>query len=213
MKEFLKKIARSQRWMIRFYFEKKYFKKDPYLLETSDFGKRKLDQVNGIIQELPSENTQKVIEVGCGEGILANMAAEKFRDYLGVDISRTALKRAKERNQSHANLKFEANDFFQMNLEDGHYDLMIFSEVFFYFSLEELAPVPEKIEKALKADGVLLLVHCRANGGDDDSGTMVKAFGAKTIHDMFIDKDYYVLEQDLWDEEYRITVLRPKVQS
>lgn len=205
IKEKLKKIARKQRWLIRYYFNRKYAENDPYYLTTSDFEQNKMDHVVKVLKEYTPKD--KVMEVGCGEGILANLIAKDVGIYEGFDISQNAIRRAIERNKENTNVSFSTRDFYKMKLTENHYDVMIFSEVLFYFSLEELKPLPNKVIKALKPGAYLVLVHCRATG-DDDSGNMIKDYGAKTIHDLFIHSEAYELLQDEWDENYRISVLK-----
>ncbi len=164
-----------------------------------------MEHVVRVLKEYSPKDT--MMEVGCGEGILANLIAGDIGQYEGFDISQKAITRAIERNKNHANVSFQVRDFYKMSLPEKHYDVMIFSEVLFYFSLEELQPIPGKIFEALKPNAYLVLVHCRATG-DDESGNMIKDYGAKTIHDLFVHFREFELMQDEWDENYRITVLK-----
>lgn len=68
-----------------------------------------------IIKELNNKKNIKVLEVGCGIGILSNLLAKKgFKTY-GFDISKTAIKKAKKKYKR-KNLKFFVSNFDNLDL-------------------------------------------------------------------------------------------------
>lgn len=84
-----------------------------------------------------------VIDVGCGEG----EASQYFKNYVGIDWSKVAMKRANERFGN----KFKCKD-----IEDvkEHYDYALLSQVF-----EHLEKPKEYIEKIKKvADNVIVIL-------------------------------------------------------
>src|SRR5438067_1661556 len=79
----------------------------------------------------------------------------------GIDVSATAILRAR-RQYSHI-------DFFVCDLRElerlafplHSFDLIVCSQVLYYFAWEEAAEILSKLEKLLKPDGVLLVAaHC-----------------------------------------------------
>lgn len=81
-----------------------------------------------ITQYLGGDRT--ILEIGCGEGILqARMAPGSYSRFLGIDISKVAVRRA-------ARLSDQTTDYRAANMETyiprGKYDLIIFNEVLYY---------------------------------------------------------------------------------
>lgn len=69
-----------------------YWTNDPTEIKDS------IDKLNGFLEcyRLLSQDT-KIIEFGCGEGHIAQYLTERGYEYLGVDLSPSAIEKAKER--------------------------------------------------------------------------------------------------------------------
>ncbi len=98
---------------------------------------------------------KNVIEVGCGLGYFTNLLQKGCGDskIVGVDISETAVKKAKE--------KFPEIDFYQGEVKDldtifdlEQYDGIVFAEILWYI-LDDLDDVLEKLKK--KFNGILII--------------------------------------------------------
>lgn len=73
----------------------------------------------------------RVLDVGCGEGVLSDYLTEKQRkQYLGIDVSKEAIKIANQRREG---LNFLQTDALTFVPPDGvTYDVIIFNEMLYY---------------------------------------------------------------------------------
>lgn len=95
-----------------------------------------------------------LLDIGCGEGIIPRFLGEdSYSEYLGIDISKTAVQRA-EKTLGSEKTRFIASDCSDVTL-DKQYDVIMFCE-----SLNCMAN-PEKVvpyyEQYLKDDGLFII--------------------------------------------------------
>lgn len=82
----------------------------------------------------PLKNIKSVIDIGCGEGFVINCL-----DYLkitGVDISRNALRIAKEKNPE---CEFCSGSIYEISFKENSFDLVIATEVLEHLERPDLA--------------------------------------------------------------------------
>jgi SAM-dependent methyltransferase len=93
-----------------------------------------------------------ILEIGCGDGILAErLSAGSYGQFLGVDISETAIARAQR--LADARHRFVAADA-ATYVPDARFDLIVFNEVLEYF--DDPLAVVQRYEAFLTDDGLLL---------------------------------------------------------
>lgn len=95
----------------------------------------------------------KILDVGCGEGLLLNfLNISQVENYLGIDISDVAIARAAPR--SSRNIQFAA-----MNIEDaaldGDYSIIVVNECAYYF--RNLVATMRKMRERLRDDGYIIV--------------------------------------------------------
>lgn len=114
-------------------------------LDTGHFGMRMLKKL--------AKNSKNILDLGCGEGTRLNyLTAGKTRG-VGVDISETAIRLAKEK---YPKLKFIKADLEKLPLKDEIFDL-----TYFAFVLEHLISPEKAIIEAIrvtKKGGYLVLI-------------------------------------------------------
>lgn len=138
------------------YFEAVYrANPDPWNFETSEYEHAKYART---LAALPQERYARALEVGCSIGVLSAMLAERAGQLLSVDVNEQALARARERNRERANVTFERRRL-PDEAPDGPFDLMVFSEVGYYFSRADLERVLDVLLERLAPGGDLVLVH------------------------------------------------------
>ena len=140
----------------RDYFDALYAERpDPWELSTSDYEKAKYADT---LAALDGRRFRSAAEVGCAIGELTAVLAPSCDAYLGVDVAEAALAQARRRNADAPHVRFERLAF-PDEAPAGSFDLIVLSEVLYYFSRADLARVAAWVERALTADGVVLAVH------------------------------------------------------
>lgn len=108
---------------------KKYNSKNPLMgIVIANFIKNLKETV------APLENINKVIDIGCGEGFVINCL--EIPNITGVDISRNALRIAKEKNPG-CNLC--SGSIYDISFKENSFDLVIATEVLEHLEKPELA--------------------------------------------------------------------------
>ncbi len=138
------------------YFDALYARDpDPWGLATRDYERAKYEDT---VSALEGRRFHRAVEVGCAIGELTARLAPWCDDLLGVDIAEAALAQARARSAGASHIRFA-----RLTLPDqtppGRFDLIVLSEVLYYFSRDDLARVADWVCSALEPGGVALLVH------------------------------------------------------
>ena len=138
------------------YFEAVYRERDdPWNFATSPYEKEKYAAT---LAALPAERYRSGFEIGCSIGVLTEMLAERCDLLLAVDLSERALAIAGERLANHDHVHL-ARLRLPQQFPAADYDLIILSEVGYYWSYADLDTAIAKISAAMRAGGTLILVH------------------------------------------------------
>ena len=149
-------IMRKSKSLDRAYFESLYQKdEDPWNFATSPYEQAKYDHT---LKALGNEPARRGLEVGCSIGVLTERLAERCERLIATDISQTALDQARRRCADLANVDFKlvasAVESF-----DGPFDLIVLSEVVYYWDEDDIVQVAHRLKDAMTPDGRLLMVH------------------------------------------------------
>jgi predicted TPR repeat methyltransferase len=128
---------------------------DPWQFETSPYEHEKYETSIGALAGRPY---RRAFEVGCANGVLTMRLAAICDELLSVDVSSTALATARTRNEQRAHVEFQEM-VFPGQTPNGSFDLIILSEVVYYWSSGDIATAAAWISQRLEAGGDLLLVH------------------------------------------------------
>lgn len=138
------------------YFDRVYeANADPWSFESSPYER---DKYTATMAALPSERYKSAFEIGCSIGVLTQLLAQRCDRLLSVDASELPLQRATVRLADAANVTLR-----QMNVPaefpDGPFDLIVLSEVGYYWAMPDLTRARQLIIDRLQPGGHLLLVH------------------------------------------------------
>ena len=117
------------------------------------------------VASLPRPRYGYGLEIGCSIGVLTQELAARCDRLLGVDISEAAIARARERLVEAPNVELQVSDVGK-GFPPGPFDLVVLSEVGYYFSPERLDAVLHDIEVSLTPEGTLIACHWRYRVGD-----------------------------------------------
>ena len=138
------------------YFDQVYqANRDPWNFETSPYERTKYAAT---LAALPRPHYAEAFEIGCSLGVLSAQLAPRCGHLLAVDVSEAALAQARARcaglPQVEIRLLRVPEEF-----PSPQFDLILLSEVGYYWSPADLARTADLLIAGLNAGGQLLLVH------------------------------------------------------
>ncbi len=128
---------------------------DPWKFATSDYEAEKYATT---IAALPNAHYRSALEIGGSIGVLTQKLAPYCDSLLSIDVSQLAQNEAIQRCQQLAQVRFEIMSFPQQ-FPDELFDLILVSEVGYYWGREDLKIAQQRILELLEIGGQLLLVH------------------------------------------------------
>ncbi|GAB7552124.1 SAM-dependent methyltransferase [Novosphingobium sp. 11B] len=138
------------------YFEEMFeHTEDPWDLESSDYERAKYADT---VRALGGRIYMNAFEIGCAKGILTQQLAPSCRDLLAVDVSTIALRAARARCVPLEHVSF-ANMAVPRLMPARSFDLVILSEVAYYWADEDLKRVSAWLGSHVRSGGDILLVH------------------------------------------------------
>ena len=180
------------------YFDDLYGRRDdPWGFATRWYEQRKRALTLAI---LPDEHYDTALEIGCSIGVLTEGLVTRTTDLLAVDVSQAAVDRARQRLGPLARIeRMDVAD----TIPDGPFDLIVLSEVGYYFDRQTLSGVLERIAAVLTPGGTLVACHWRHHVADypldgDTVHETIRDLGLNRIA-MHFEKDF-VLEAFSSDE-------------
>jgi cyclopropane fatty-acyl-phospholipid synthase-like methyltransferase len=148
-------MSRRRASLGRDYFQRLYAADaDPWNFATSLYEHQKYEATLAAI----GTGHRNALEIGCSIGVFTRRLARRCRHLLAVDIAETALAAARDRNEGQDNIEFR-----QMALPDelppSCFDLIVVSEVAYYWTLSDLDRFLDWLRVALTPGGRFVLVH------------------------------------------------------
>jgi SAM-dependent methyltransferase len=148
-------VSRRQERLSRDYFQGLYAADaDPWDFATSLYEQRKYEATLAAI----GSGHRNALEIGCSIGVFTRRLAARCRHLLAVDIAETALAAARQRNKAHSNIEFRQMELPE-ELPTGCFDLIVLSEVGYYWTLPDLDRFLDWLRIALTPGGRFVLVH------------------------------------------------------
>jgi SAM-dependent methyltransferase len=144
------------------FFEQLYQENpDPWQFATSEY---EAEKYAATLNALPRNLYKAGFEIGGSIGILTEKLARRCQSLLSVDVSQIAQTQAIDRCRHLHNIKFEL-----MSVPEAFpttsFDLIVLSEVGYYWSWDDLHKAQRLILDRLESQGHLLLVHWTADRG------------------------------------------------
>lgn len=144
-------------------FEQRYRDiSDPWDFATSSYERGKYDVT---IAALSHARYGSAFEPGCSIGELTARLALRCDHLLASDFAQTAVARARERCAHLPNVTVECANILDLPTEQS-FDLIVLSEVGYYFAAPVLADLAKKLSRSLAARGELLAVHWLGSSAD-----------------------------------------------
>jgi SAM-dependent methyltransferase len=156
----------------RRYFDEMYASDpDPWGFETSPYERRKYALT---MASLPKPRYRSVFEPGCSVGVLTEMLAARSDRLLATDVVPAALERAHSRLAAMAHVTIEPLAI-PKEWPPGQFDLIMLSEIAYYFSEADLGRVVALVVRATAPGAHVVGVHWRGETNYPLSGDRTHA--------------------------------------
>jgi len=139
------------------FFEKRYATtEDPWNLQTSSYELTKLQRTVQTVSRHRRGN--RVLDVGCGEGVLTELLAKLGMSVVAVDLSETAVARARRRCAPYPQVILLTRDGSLLELPE-RFDLIVLSEILYYFDSPTRAQLSQRLIDLLVNGGHVVAVN------------------------------------------------------
>jgi ubiquinone/menaquinone biosynthesis C-methylase UbiE len=148
----------------------KVYTEDYYLSDCTGFENWKLSggkvlepRLQRIVEELPSVNSKKVLDIGCGRGEMALYCAKQgAKSVTGIDYSKVAIKLANEAKKHYEKgirdkVNFKVGDGKDLKFKDKSIDAVLLTEVLEHIYPDEQRVMFKEIHRVLKGDGFVFI--------------------------------------------------------
>lgn len=136
-------------------FEQRYRSDaDPWAYETSGYERRKYAHTLQLAGPGPFSDA---LEMGCSIGVFTEMLAPRCERLVACDFSPTAVRAARSRTEKLPGVRVEQRDLAR-ELPQGEFDLVVCSEVLYYWDPAAVQATIDRVLTALRPGGALVTV-------------------------------------------------------
>jgi SAM-dependent methyltransferase len=180
----------------RDYFEDLYaHSTDPWDFETSDYEQRKYERT---LESLGERRFRRAFEAGSSIGVFTVMLAPRCEELLAVDTSEKAVEIASERLAEQSHVRVERRTLPE-EMPDGPFDLIVASEVLYYWPREVMLEALRRFEGILAPGGILVAVHWRKE-------TRTYPLQGDEVHELLVRHTRLANVRTIKEPEYRLDV-------
>ena len=184
----------------REYFEELYAgSEDPWSFETSEYERNKYERT---ISALGGRRFHRALEAGASIGVFTRMLADRCDELLAVDVSERAVAAASERLSGQGHVRVERRTLPE-EMPAGPFDLIVASEVLYYFPGEEMLAVLRGFERELAPGGALLAVHWRRE-------TKTYPLQGDQVHELLAQNTRLQNKETIVEPDYRLDLFEDK---
>jgi SAM-dependent methyltransferase len=180
----------------RDYFEDLYAESaDPWGFETSDYERKKYERT---LESLGGRRFRRAFEAGSSIGIFTVMLAPRCDELLAVDTSEKAVEIARERVAEQSHVRVERRTLPE-EIPEGPFDLIVASEVLYYWPREVVLEALRRFEATLAPGGILVAVHWRKE-------TKTYPLQGDEVHELLVGHTRLNDVMTIQEPEYRLDV-------
>ncbi len=129
--------------------------RDPWNVETSDYERRKRAAT---LAALPDGRFAHVLDIGCSTGVLTAELVPLADRLVAIDVAENALRAARSRVENGSHVTFVRGEV-PRDWPAGRFDLILFSEVLYFLSAEDVARASRRAWESLDPGGACLLIN------------------------------------------------------
>jgi SAM-dependent methyltransferase len=147
----------------RDFFERMYrTTADPWCFASNAYEQQRYST---ILDFVPPSRFRNVFEPGCSIGELTVRLAERCQFVTAIDIAEAAVESARRRCQECNNVDVHRGSL-PHDIPEDHFDLIVLSEIGYYFEESELIELGSTLASRLEHGGELLAVHWIGDSSD-----------------------------------------------
>lgn len=184
----------------REYFEELYAtSSDPWDFETSEYEREKYLRTLGVLGD---RRFHRAMEAGASIGVFTQMLAGRCDELLAVDVSEKAVVAARQRLKGLDHVRVERRTLPE-EMPEGPFDLILASEVLYYFPREEMLAMLHGFESILAPGGALLAVHWRRE-------TRTYPLQGDEVHELLAAHTSLALTESVAEPDYRLDLFEDR---
>jgi cyclopropane fatty-acyl-phospholipid synthase-like methyltransferase len=133
------------------------------------------------LKAMPKPRYRYALEVGCSIGVLTRSLASRCDTLVAIDAAQTPLIEARRRCADLPGVRFE-HMFVPEQWPSGDFELILLSEVVYYFSREDVGRLAARVADSVAKGGSVILVHWTGPtnyplSGDEATALFVERIG------------------------------------
>ena len=128
---------------------------DPWKFAASPYER---DKYALTLEAMPKPRYRSALEVGCSIGVLTRSLASRCDALVAIDAAQTPLVEARRRCADLPGVRFE-HMFVPEQWPSGDFELILLSEVVYYFSREDVGRLAARVANSVAKGGSVILVH------------------------------------------------------
>jgi 2-polyprenyl-3-methyl-5-hydroxy-6-metoxy-1,4-benzoquinol methylase len=138
------------------FFERKYREDgDPWNFATSQYEQQRYDI---ILRSINHRRYRRALEPGCSVGVFSSGLASFCDEVEAFDIAPSAVAVARERCRELTNVRLSSAALSEYRI-GGKFDLIVLSEIGYYFNVSELRRISIRLVSHLLPGGVIVAAH------------------------------------------------------
>jgi predicted TPR repeat methyltransferase len=203
---------------IRTFMNSLWERGDPWDIESSEYER---DRCAQLLRMLGGTRYARVLEIGCGAGYLTRLLAPHADQIVALDISETAIDRARALGTGSTAVDFRVANVMDYKPQvDGPWDLIVFSDTMCYlgwlYPFFDVAWLAVQLFDATRSGGRLMLANSMGDGDD----WLLRPWIIRTYRDLFVNVGYTIEAEEVYkaakkgvDFEVLMTLYRKQPQN
>jgi len=186
------------------YWEEKSLLKDS--IDISGWGSKDIREylydMRDICVKLDLEKRDCLLNAGCGNGLMEIFFSYLVKAVVSLDFSEGMLKKAKENNSSHENIKFFKGNILNLGFLKNRFNKVLCSSVIQYLdNIEDVNKALKEIDGITTKNAIILI---SANPDKRKFEEYVSGYDRLGLKKEDIDKKKKVVSKSLWTDPFEI---------
>ena len=131
-------------------------KLEKVLVNSKKRAKKNIKLVERLFTQIDVNNIKKILEVGCGIGVISSYLAEKYRcNVVGIDLDSKQIKKAKKNNIENEYSEFNIADVTKLAFENKEFDIILSFDVLHH--IPNWNQALHELSRVLKPEGFYII--------------------------------------------------------